>query len=388
MQNSWIVTNITIIAESETISNGTVVIKNGVIEKVIKGSWVEEGPVIDGEGMTLLPGFIDVHIHGANGHDVMDATQEAIKGIADKLPEEGTTSFLATTMTQSLENISLAVKNVGEYIVNPSGKAEVIGIHLEGPFISPEKAGAQHPGHIMKPSVEQFQHWQKESHNCIRLVTMAPEVEGGILFISQISESGVVCSIGHTNATFEQANEAVEHGARHVTHLYNQMSGIHHREPGVVGAAFMNPQLMVEMIVDHIHSHSEAVRLAFQNVGPERAILVTDAMRAKCLPEGTYDLGGQDVVVKDGEARLIDHTLAGSILTLDEAVRKMKSLASMSEIALMSSANPAKQIGVYDRKGSISEGKDADLVLMNEEGRIVLTLCRGEIAYDGRGGES
>ena len=363
MHSPWILTNVTIIAESETISNGTVLIKNGKIEKIIKEKWLEEGPIVDGEGLTLLPGFIDVHIHGANGHDVMDATPEAIKGIADQLPEEGTTSFLATTMTQSQENISRAVTNIGDYMMNPSGKAEVLGVHLEGPFISPQKAGAQQPVHIVKPSVDQFQEWQDESNGHIRLVTIAPEMEDGMAFISQISGSGVVCSLGHTDATYEQANEAVEHGARHVTHLYNQMSGMHHREPGVVGAAFMNPKLMVEMIVDHIHSHPESVRLAYQNIGSERAILITDAMRAKCLPEGTYDLGGQDVIVKGGEARLADHTLAGSILTLDEAVRKMRPLTSMSEIAQMSSANQRNKSGCMIGKGALRKEKMRTLFL-------------------------
>ncbi|CDQ21062.1 N-acetylglucosamine 6-phosphate deacetylase [Halobacillus karajensis] len=385
------ITNVSIVTEKETIPNGTVYIKDGTIEKISKEKdRTHATHVIDGKGenLTLVPGFIDVHIHGANGHDVMDATPEALDGLATQLPKEGTTSFLATTMTQSKENISRALKNAGEYIESQKreGKAEVLGVHLEGPFISEEKAGAQPPEHIAKPSLELFHKWQKESENHIKLVTIAPETDGALQFIKEICGKGVVCSLGHSSATLETANEAVKHGASHVTHLFNQMSGLHHREPGLVGAAFTNPELWVEMIVDHIHVHPEAVKLAYRMIGSKRTVLITDAMRAKCLPEGIYDLAGQSVRVQNGEARLEDGTLAGSILTLEEAAQKMQDFVGVNreELVQITSANAARELGVYHRKGSIAEKKDADLVILDEGGNVLVTICKGIISYDKR----
>ncbi|TGB03767.1 N-acetylglucosamine-6-phosphate deacetylase [Halobacillus salinus] len=377
-----LISNIRIVTEQQVIENGTVEIQDGRIKRI--SDQIIKEPTIDGGGATLLPGFIDVHIHGADGHDMMDATKEALDGITAKLPEEGTTSFLATTMTQSVENITRAVTNAGAY--ESTKGAELLGIHLEGPFISDKKAGAQPLEHILPPSLEQFQAWQDAANGQIKLVTLAPETEGALPFIEKVSSTGVVCSLGHSDASFATASAAAEHGARHVTHLFNQMSGLHHREPGLVGAAFMNPALMVEMIVDHIHVHPDAVRLAYQNIGPERTMLITDAMRAKCLPSGTYDLGGQDVTVENGEARLEDGTLAGSILKLNEAARNMREHASWQELARITSGNAARQLDAFDRKGSIEEGKDADLVLLNDEGDVLLTICRGEVAF--RRGES
>lgn len=391
MQGTIEITNITIVSEDKEINDGSIQIKNGQIDQIsdryIGGADHEING--EGKGWTLLPGFIDVHIHGANGHDVMDATNEALMGMAKQLPKEGTTSFLATTMTQSPDAISSALTNAGEYaeLQPASGQAELLGIHLEGPFISEKKVGAQPIDHVIPPSIEQFKAWQQASQNHIRLVTMAPEVEGGLDLVDYITSQGVVASIGHSDATLEMVNQAVHKGARHVTHLYNQMSGLHHREPGVVGGAFLNEELKVEMIVDHIHAQKDAIKVAYQFTKADRTILITDAMRAKCLPQGTYDLGGQDVIVENGEARLSNGALAGSILTLEEAARNMKNGNNLSyvELASITSANAAKQLNVYDRKGSITVGKDADLVVLDNEDQIILTICRGKVSYDQRG---
>ncbi|WP_082233239.1 N-acetylglucosamine-6-phosphate deacetylase [Halobacillus massiliensis] len=379
--------NIKIAGEGKTLSSGSLLVQEGKIQAISSEPIGGADLVIDGAGKnwSLVPGFIDVHIHGAGGYDVMDATSEALEGITKQLPAEGTTSFLATTMTQSSENISCALKNAASFIEKQyeDGSAEVLGVHLEGPFIAKNKAGAQPLEHISSPSISQFNLWQKESGGTIRLVTLAPEVEGGLELIEHLTKSGVTASIGHSEATYIQVEKAVEKGARHITHLFNQMSGLHHREPGVVGAALLNDKLKVEMIVDYVHSRPEAVKLAYQNTHAARTILITDAMRAKCLPEGTYDLGGQQVEVQGKEARLKDGTLAGSILTLDEAVRNMKSNLNLSleDIVKITSSNAAEQLNVIDRKGSIAEGKDADLVIMDENFEVIMTLCRGVMAY-------
>jgi len=391
MQETIEITNVRIITEDREIESGSLQIRNGKINTISDQFIGGTDKLIDGKGKdwTLLPGFIDVHIHGANGHDVMDATHEALDGMSNQLPKEGTTSFLSTTMTQSPQDISKAVSNAGEFIeLQPTaGQAEVLGIHLEGPFISEKKVGAQPIEHVMLPSIKQFKQWQGESQNHIQLVTMAPEVDGGLEFIEYLTSQQVVASIGHSNATLDIVNQAVHNGARHVTHLYNQMSGLHHREPGVVGGAFLNDQVKVEMIVDYIHVHEDAIKLAYQFTQADRTILITDAMRAKCLPAGTYDLGGQDVIVNNGEARLSNGALAGSILTLEEAARNMKrdNKLSYADVASVTSTNAAKQLNVFDRKGSITLGKDADLVLLDEEDQIMMTICRGKVAYDRRG---
>ncbi len=390
MSNIVEFTNISIITEEGEWKNGSLQIHNGKITKLSHQLIGGADQVIDGKGKQykLLPGFIDVHIHGANGFDVMDATFDALSGIARQLPKEGTTSFLATTMTQSSDAISKAVTNAGQYMESKhaDGESEVLGIHLEGPFISKNKVGAQPIKHVMAPSVEKFSSWQEQSQGHIRLITLAPEESGAMELIKYVSSQGVTASIGHSDAELSVVNEAVEHGAKHVTHLFNQMRGLHHREPGVVGAAFLNEKLMVEMIVDRIHVHKDAIKLAYQHTKTDRTILITDAMRAKCLADGVYDLGGQDVEVKNGEARLEDGTLAGSILTLAEAARNMKEDQELSyeELAAITSANAAKQLGIFHRKGSIKEGKDADLVMLNEHGEVIVTVCNGTVAYDSR----
>lgn len=332
-----------------------------------------------------VPGFIDVHIHGANGADAMDATKEALETIAQALPGEGTTSFLATTMTQENQQIENAVVNAGEYIngQQPPGKAEILGIHLEGPFVNPKKAGAQPTQYIIEPNLDLFKKWEELSKQNIKLVTLAPEQPGGLELIRYLKTKGIIASIGHTDATFEEVLTAIDAGANHVTHLYNQMRGLHHREPGVVGAAFLKEELKAELIVDGVHVHPEMVKLAYKQKGKTGIILITDSMRAKCLKNGHYDLGGQDVTVQDGKAVLRDGTLAGSILKLGHGVKNMMEFSDcgLEEVIEMAAVNPAKQLNVFDRKGSISVEKDADLVILDENFDVYMTICRGQVAF-------
>ncbi|RLJ90657.1 N-acetylglucosamine-6-phosphate deacetylase [Planococcus citreus] len=383
MKNSLLISDITIADAVEDSFVGDILIEDGKISRVAEKIDVKADVHIEasGKNWTAFPGFIDVHIHGAAGHDAMDATPEALIGLAGALPKEGTTSFLATTMTQSDEAISAALENIREFQAS-EGLAEMLGVHLEGPFISAERAGAQPIEHIVEASYPLFREWQKKSGNQIRLVTLAPETGGAMEFIKKLKEDKVIASIGHSDATFEEVQAAVRSGASHVTHLYNQMSPFHHRKPGVVGAALMEDGLMVEIIADFIHSHPASVEMAYRQKGANRLMLITDAMRAKGLPPGVYDLGGQDVQVTKKDARLADGTLAGSILTMDRAIQNVQSITgcSVNELVAMTSANAANELGLAD-KGKIRDGADADIAILDDDFNVQLTICRGTIAY-------
>ncbi len=383
MTHSVLISGITIADAMEESFTGDILIENGKISRVAEKLDVEADVQIEasGKNWTAFPGFIDIHIHGAAGHDAMDATPEALAGIAGALPKEGTTSFLATTMTQSDEAISEALDNIRAFHAH-DGHAEMLGVHLEGPFISAKRAGAQPVEHIAEASCPLFREWQNKSGSQIRLVTIAPETANALAFINKLSEDGVIASIGHSDATFEEVQTAVRSGASHVTHLYNQMSPFHHRNPGVVGAALMEDELMVELIADFIHSHPASVELAYRQKGAERLVLITDAMRAKGLPAGVYDLGGQDVQVTNKDARLAAGNLAGSILTMDGAMRNIQSVTncSVNELVAMTSFNAANELGLA-HKGKIASGADADIAILDQDLNVQLTICRGTIAY-------
>jgi len=385
---TFIINNLMVHSEKETYKNGYI--------KVVDGKIAEVGPASEykqdhaAKVITLspdyqvIPGAIDIHIHGASNSDAMDATHEALSTMAKTLPKEGTTSFLATTMTQSTEAIESALLNAGKYIKNQTQEhAEIVGIHLEGPFISPARKGAQPEDYIIDPDVTLFKRWQEMAENQIRLVTLAPEQPNGLNLAAHLEGTGVVASIGHSDATYDQIDEAIQAGTTHVTHLYNGMRGLHHREPGVLGAAYLRDELYVELIADGIHCRPEMIKLAYNQITSERMILITDSLRAKWLEKGTYDLGGQPVNVDETKATLSDGTLAGSILKMNDAIKNTMEYTdcSMTDIIKMTAENPAKQLRIFDRKGSIQVGKDADLVILNDRLDVEMTFCRGNLAF-------
>ena len=385
---TFIINNLMVHSEKETYKNGYI--------KVVDGKIAEVGPVSqykqddDAKVITLspdyqvIPGAIDIHIHGASNSDAMDATHDALSTMAKTLPKEGTTSFLATTMTQSTQAIESALINAGKYIENQTQEhAEIVGIHLEGPFISPARKGAQPEDYIVDPDVTLFKRWQEMAKNQIKLVTLAPEQPNGLDLAAHLRETGVVASIGHSDATYDQIDEAIQAGTTHVTHLYNGMRGLHHREPGVLGAAYLRDELYVELIADGIHCRPEMIKLAYNQITSERMILITDSLRAKWLEKGTYDLGGQPVNVDETKATLSDGTLAGSILKMNDAIKNTMEYTdcSMTDIIKMTAENPAKQLRIFDRKGSIQVGKDADLVILNDRLDVEMTFCRGNLAF-------
>ncbi|MFJ8071971.1 N-acetylglucosamine-6-phosphate deacetylase [Peribacillus sp. NPDC096447] len=385
---TFIINNLIVHSEKETYKNGYIKVADGKIAEVGPVSQYKQDD--DAKVITLspdyqvIPGAIDIHIHGASNSDAMDATHEALSTMAETLPKEGTTSFLATTMTQSTEAIESALLNAGKYIENQSQEhAEIIGIHLEGPFISPVRKGAQPEEHIVDPNVTLFKRWQEMAENQIKLVTLAPEQPNGLDLAAHLKATGVVASIGHSDATYDQIDEAIQAGTTHVTHLYNGMRGLHHREPGVLGAAYLRDELYVELIADGIHCRPEMIKLAYNQITSERMILITDSLRAKWLEKGTYDLGGQPVYVNETKATLSDGTLAGSILKMNDAIKNTMEYTdcSMTDIIKMTAENPAKQLRIFDRKGSIQVGKDADLVILNDRLDVEMTFCRGNLAF-------
>lgn len=390
-----ILKNVCIYTETEIHSNGYVVVKEGKIDAIglmdsfLEKEW-ENAHILDfPKGMNLIPGFIDIHIHGANNADAMDASQQALEIMAETLPKEGTTSFLATTMTQEVESIENALTSIAQYVetADQSGKAEIIGIHLEGPFISEKRVGAQPVQSVKKPNVELFKKWQTLSNNQIKLVTMAPEEDENFELVRYLKAENIVPSIGHSDAVYEQVLSSIQAGVNHVTHLFNGMRGLHHRDPGVAGAALLHSELMAEMIVDGVHIHPEIVKLAFLQKGADHIILITDSMRAKWLADGISSLGGQKVIVRDGKALLENGSLAGSTIKMKDAINNMMNFTgcSLQDVVKMASYNPAKQIGVLDKKGSIAKGKDADLVVLDENNQVALTICKGKIVYSNGG---
>lgn len=384
MSGTILISNVTIVNYDQDAFIGDLYLVDGKIAKVGKGLRVQAQHTIDGtsKGWIVFPGYIDMHIHGSDGFDVMDATEEALQGIARSLPKEGTTSFLATTMTQSIAAIEKTLQNAAAY-KGGLDEAEMLGIHVEGPYISKERAGAQPLQYIIEPSIQQFLQWQDISEGRIKQITVAPEVNNGFEFIEAASKVGIVVSIGHSDAMSDEVERAVLLGAKQATHLYNQMRPFHHREPGVVGGVLLEDDLKVEIIADFIHSHPKSVEFAYRLKQASRIILITDAMRAKGLEYGVYDLGGQAVEVTETGAHLSDGTLAGSVLTMAQAVKNMYAVTkcSLQELVSMSSNNAAKQLNL-PFKGYINPGMDADLVILDTNLNVQKTICHGKVVFE------
>lgn len=383
--NNYLIRNVQICLEDGRLIKGGLLIKDGKIVSISEDiSENFKGEVFDGKGFFALPGFIDIHIHGAVGADFMDADLEATKKIAAYLPQEGTTSFLATTITHSPERIKQAIDVNTSFLSkdNVSG-AEMLGFHLEGPFIHPEQAGAQPIQHIHKPSVTWLENWFGKELPHLKVVTFAPELDESFKMLQFLNDHGVISSAGHSKASYQEIEDAVQNGLTHLTHFTNAMTGLHHREIGMVGAGFMNERLFCEIIADGIHLSDDMLQLVVKVIGADRIILITDSMRAKGLPGGSYTLGDQEVTVIGRTATLKNGTLAGSVLKMDEGLKKIRDLTNLSlhDLMKITSTNAARRLGVEDRKGSLAVGKDADVVLLNESLEVQYTFCRGRMSY-------
>ena len=331
---------------------------------VDKAEYQDDGEVIDAEGLLVLPGLVDIHSHGAAGEDFSDGNPEGLKKILQYEKRCGITSYCPTSMTfpkERLRQIFASIKGA-----QTEEGAKVVGINMEGPFLDPAKKGAHVEKWIAAPDVAFVRELNQDADGLVRLVTLAPNMDGAEEFIKEMHEE-VCISLGHTAADYDCASRAMKLGAHHVTHLYNAMQPFGHRAPGLIGAAMDDPECMVELICDGYHIHPSAIRAAFRMFGPERVILISDSMRATGMENGTYELGGQEVTVKDRKAVLKDGTLAGSATNLYGCMCKAVEFGIPLEQAIMAAtANPARSIGIFDCVGSIRIGKQADLLLVSE----------------------
>ncbi len=331
---------------------------------------------IDAKGAYVSAGFIDLHIHGSGGADVMDATPDALETISSILLQTGTTSFLAKTMTMSSEAIDKALQNIQLHANKVSG-ANVLGIHLEGPFINEDKHGAQDKAYVQSPNIALIENYMNE----VKMITLAPEIKGGEHFVKLLTKEypHIILSIGHSDASYEESQKSFSWGISHATHLFNAMNPYHHRKPGIVGAVFVS-DVTCDIIADLVHTHTSTLELV-QKVKKEKLILITDAMRAGCMKCGTYDLGGRSVEVDEGKAILEDGTLAGSVLKMNDALLNMKTHTSMNLVEIVNSVTkiPARKLSIS--KGELREGYDADIVIFDENFSIISTIVSGEVKY-------
>ena len=350
---------------SDKVINGYVSFEDGKITNVVEGEYKENDESIDANGLILMPGFIDVHIHGSAGIDFMDADVDDFKKISESLFEEGVTTYLATTLTSDKSSLVKVCKNVKEAkLNNPS----LYGIHFEGPYISKKYKGAQNEEFIRNPNIKEFDELQKISGGNVKYISMAPELEGSMEFIKHVSNSGVTVSAGHTDATFDDIKEAIKSGLTNTTHTHNAMSPHHHRNPGVVSAAMYFDELYTECICDRIHVCDNTLKTFMKVVTPERFVMITDALKIKNSEINEFKLFGLDCERKNGAAYLKTGPLAGSLLTMEKGIKNIKEVCGLSlmDLSKISSRNAARSLHLVDR-GEIKTGMLADFVLLDDE---------------------
>lgn len=328
---------------NESYRNSNFVLQNGKLTQTDQKA-TDTFP----ENFHLIPGMIDMHIHGSQGADVMDGSFDALQTIADSLLTQGTTGFLATTMSAKPDKIEHVLKNVAAFAKQQTQGAKILGVHLEGPFLAPEYVGAQRKDCIIPPDITLLKQWQSATNNIIKMVTIAPEQRDAIEFIEYCKTHNIITSFGHSNANYQQTIEGIDAGITHATHLFNAMRGIHHRKPGPVTAILLRQEVYAELICDLHHLSAPIIDLSYKMKTADKLILVTDATRAQCMAAGEYELGGQKIILNDNTVRLTDGTLAGSVLTLPEAMKNALAATgcTMNDLVKMTSTNPAKQLAI------------------------------------------
>lgn len=371
-----------IVTPNEILENHTLVLEGGKIVSIDSANEAHSSgdEVVDASGLWVAPGLIDLHIHGSGGFSTTEATPEALEGMSTFLARHGVTTFLPTTVSTDQASILKVLKACGEMPESSKG-ARAHGVHIEGPFLNPKNLGAQPPETIRPPNIEELESWVETGQ--VKLITLAPEIEGAGEFIPAALVNGIEISLGHTSASYDEFIHAIDLGARQSTHTFNSMAGLHHREPGPIGAILNDDRLYAQIIVDGVHLHPAVVKFLVKAKGIERTILISDAISAAGQSDGEYELGGHIVTVSDGVARIRAGNLAGSTLTLDQALRNVMDYAELSfpEALPMSTSVPAEAMG-WESKGKLVPGADADVILLNANLQIERTFVAGQMVYE------
>jgi N-acetylglucosamine-6-phosphate deacetylase len=376
----------TVVTPSGAIEDGVVLAEDGRIAFVGPRSDGQPEPgstVVDAAGCFVVPGLIDTHVHGSHGDDVTAADPEGIRRVSRALLRYGTTSWLPSTVSVEHESLLRCLEACVEAGRNPEPAAEILGVHVEGPFINPRKRGA-HPERVLRdPDHDQCREYLRAAPGMMKIMTLAPELPGGLELVRLLADNGVIPSLGHSEADYATALEAIDAGATHATHLYNAMPALHHRQPNLTTACLNEPAIRAELILDGVHVAPEMARLAARAKGARGIVLVTDALAAVGCPDGTYVLGDLEVRVSGASCTLPDGTIASSMLTMNYALRNMIEFtgAGVVEAAHAASLLPAELCGAADRKGSLEVGKDADVAVLAADFSVRTTISRGEIAY-------
>jgi N-acetylglucosamine-6-phosphate deacetylase len=381
-----IITASRLITPIDWIESPIMVVEDGHITALGSRSDAEipTGRLLDFPDLILAPGFIDIHIHGGAGRDAMEADESALAQIERQLVQHGVTAYLPTTVTASQEKTLKALSGLGKLIAHEnknSGRAVPLGIHLEGPFISHEKRGVHPPQDLLPPSPQALERFWQASAGTIRMMTIAPELAGATETIRYARSLDMHSSLGHSNATYQEAQLGIAAGADHATHTFNAMRPFDHRDPGILGAVLENDELTADIIADGIHVHPSILNLFLRAKGADRAILITDAISATDMPDGIYNLGGLEVHVSNGRCEY-QGKLAGSVLTLDRAIRNVMTFAGwkLQQAVRLATLNPAQRLGMADQRGLLAPGRRADLVALTPEGQVAHTIIGGEIA--------
>ncbi|CAN5484357.1 N-acetylglucosamine-6-phosphate deacetylase [soil metagenome] len=378
----FLIKNIQIITEADHLPDAALLVEDGKISEIYTSpqelNISDSAEIINGEGKLLIPGMIDVHIHGARGLDMMDGTVESVEEVSRSCASAGCTTFLATSVTSSLERLFSMIEAVKKVIGKEPG-AKIAGMHLEGPYLHPNKKGMQNEAFLRHPDIPEMKKILEVGGDLIKMVTIAPELPGGFELVSFLKEKGIIVAIAHSEANYDEAKNAFSLGVSHITHCFNAMRPIHQRDPGLILAAFEEEKVSLQAIVDDVHLHPAIVRLMHRIKGPDKMVLVTDAMQAMGMGDGKYNFGGHEVEVKNGVATLNDGTLASSTVTMNEALKKTINCGiPLPEAVKMATQTPAGILNLSE-KGRIRKGADADLVLMDHNFEIIWTMIEGNI---------
>ena len=377
-----------ILTPHEEIGDGVIIVEGSQITGVGHRDEIRiPSGAIDyvAKGLTIAPGFVDLHIHGAGGHDVMEADARALDRVTSTVARYGTTSLVATTVTAPIESTCRSLQGIASYIrahekpgENGRLAAEILGMHLEGPFINPVRRGVHPQNAIVEPSIEVLNEFIGASDGLVKILTLAPELPGALQLIQAAVSAGLVAAMGHTDADYDQARAAIQAGARHAVHTYNAMRPFSHRDPGILGAIMTDPEVTAEIIADGVHVAVAAIQVLLGAKGFDTVLLVSDGIAATGMRDGNYRLGDFEVSVKDGVARNSEGKLAGSTLTLDRALRNLVALGVPLLVAVrMATLHPARRLGLGGKKGVIAAGADADLIALTPDLRIAGVMTRG-----------